>query len=106
MKNVWKKGLMFCLGGMLMASSVVGAHPIRTPEGNMPMVHWAVLESTPGTMQAMGAIGAKTVGPQTAKANGVTKAEMVEAITQLGFYAGWPKAWGAFRMAKEVYEAK
>ena len=43
---------------------------------------------------------------QTAKANGVTKAEMVEAITQLGFYAGWPKAWGAFRMAKEVYEAK
>ena len=43
---------------------------------------------------------------QTAKANGVTKAEMVEAITQLGFYAGWPKAWDAFRMAKEVYEAK
>ena len=43
---------------------------------------------------------------QTAKANGVTKAEMVEAITQLGFYAGWPKAWGAFRMAKEVYEAE
>ena len=43
---------------------------------------------------------------QTAKANGVTKAEMVEAITQLGFYAGWPKAWAAFRMAKEVYEAK
>jgi len=36
----------------------------------------------------------------------VTQAEMVEAITQLGFYAGWPKAWGAFRMAKEVYEAK
>ena len=33
---------------------------------------------------------------------------MVEMITQLGFYAGWPKAWAAFRMAKEVYadEAK
>lgn len=43
---------------------------------------------------------------QTAKANGVIQAEMVEAITQLGFYAGWPKAWAAFRMAKEVYEAK
>ena len=40
---------------------------------------------------------------QTAKSNGVTKDEMVEAITQLGFYAGWPKAWAAFRMAKEVY---
>ena len=44
----------------------------------------------------------------TAKKNGVTKDEMVEMITQLGFYAGWPKAWAAFRMAKEVYadEAK
>lgn len=43
----------------------------------------------------------------TAKTNGVTKEEMVEALTQIGFYAGWPKAWAAFRMAKEVYtEAK
>ena len=40
---------------------------------------------------------------QTAKKNGVTKDEMVEIITQLGFYAGWPKAWAAFNMAKEVY---
>jgi 4-carboxymuconolactone decarboxylase len=39
----------------------------------------------------------------TAKKNGVTKAEMAEIITQLGFYAGWPKAWAAFNMAKEVY---
>ena len=39
----------------------------------------------------------------TAKKNGVTKAEMTEIITQLGFYAGWPKAWAAFNMAKEVY---
>ena len=28
---------------------------------------------------------------------------MVEIITQLGFYAGWPKAWATFNMAKEVY---
>ena len=40
---------------------------------------------------------------ESAKKNGVTKAEMAEVITQLGFYAGWPKAWAAFRMAKEVY---
>jgi 4-carboxymuconolactone decarboxylase len=39
----------------------------------------------------------------TAKKNGVTREEMVQAITQLGFYAGWPKAWAAFRYAKEVY---
>ena len=40
---------------------------------------------------------------ESAKRNGVTKAEMAEIITQLGFYAGWPKAWAAFNMAKEVY---
>ncbi len=39
----------------------------------------------------------------SAKKNGVTKAEMAEIITQLGFYAGWPKAWATFNMAKEVY---
>ena len=38
-----------------------------------------------------------------AKANGVTKEEIVEIITQLGFYAGWPKAWAVFPMAKEIY---
>ncbi|WP_333648688.1 carboxymuconolactone decarboxylase family protein [Lacrimispora sp.] len=38
-----------------------------------------------------------------AKENGVTEEEMVETLTHLAFYAGWPKAWAAFRMAKEVY---
>lgn len=38
-----------------------------------------------------------------AKNHGVSKDEMVEIITQLGFYVGWPKAWAAFRMAKEIY---
>lgn len=40
---------------------------------------------------------------QHAKENGVTQQEITEALTQLAFYAGWPKAWAAFRMAKEVY---
>lgn len=40
---------------------------------------------------------------ETAKKNGVTKDKMVEIITQLAFYSGWPKAWGAFAYAKEVY---
>lgn len=39
-----------------------------------------------------------------AKANGVTKAEMVELITHLAFYAGWPKAWTAFSLAKEIFD--
>lgn len=41
---------------------------------------------------------------QNAKKHGVTKEEMAEALTHLAFYAGWPKAWAAFRMAKEVYK--
>ena len=65
-----KKTMLLALGGIFMASSLSFAQPIRTPEGNMPMVHWAVLESTPGNMQAMGEIGARTVAPQTAKEAG------------------------------------
>lgn len=38
-----------------------------------------------------------------AKQNGVTRQEMVELITHLSFYAGWPKAWSAFGIAKQVY---
>ena len=40
---------------------------------------------------------------QNAKNHGVTKEEMAEIITHAAFYAGWPKAWAAFRMAKEVW---
>lgn len=38
-----------------------------------------------------------------AKAHGVTGPEMAEILTHAAFYAGWPKAWAALRMAKEVY---
>ncbi|MCH5236027.1 MAG: carboxymuconolactone decarboxylase family protein [Muribaculaceae bacterium] len=40
---------------------------------------------------------------QTAKKNGITRTEISEIITHIAFYAGWPKAWGAFRLAKEVW---
>lgn len=40
----------------------------------------------------------------TAKKNGVTKCEMAAILTHLAFYAGWPNAWVAFRIAKEVYD--
>lgn len=39
-----------------------------------------------------------------AKENGVTKTELVEVITQLAFYSGWPKAWAAFDLAKAVFD--
>ena len=35
---------------------------------------------------------------------GVTNEEMAEILTHAAFYAGWPKAWAAFRMAKEIYQ--
>ena len=40
---------------------------------------------------------------QNAKRNGVTKEEIAGAITHVAFYAGWPKAWATFNIAKEVY---
>ena len=43
---------------------------------------------------------------QNAKNNGVTLEEMADTITQVAFYAGWPKAWAAFRLVKEVYEIR
>jgi len=39
----------------------------------------------------------------SAKQNGITKTEIAEILTHAAFYAGWPKAWAAFRMAKEVW---
>lgn len=41
---------------------------------------------------------------QKAKENGLTADEVAEIITHLAFYVGWPKAWSAFNIAKEVYE--
>lgn len=38
-----------------------------------------------------------------AKAHGVTQREMAAAITHAAFYAGWPKAWATFNLAKEIY---
>ena len=40
---------------------------------------------------------------ETARRNGVSKTEIAEVLTHAAFYAGWPKAWAAFAMAKEVW---
>jgi 4-carboxymuconolactone decarboxylase len=34
------------------------------------------------------------------------RAEMAAIITHVAFYAGWPKAWAVFNLAKEVYSEK
>lgn len=38
-----------------------------------------------------------------ARKNGLTKQELIEAITHLAFYAGWPKAMSAMAVAKKVF---
>lgn len=40
----------------------------------------------------------------SAKNNGITKEEIAEILTHAAFYAGWPKAWAAFRMATQVWQ--
>ena len=41
---------------------------------------------------------------ENAKNNGVTAKEIAAVITHVAFYAGWPKAWAVFNMAKEVWK--
>ncbi|HTG70362.1 MAG TPA: carboxymuconolactone decarboxylase family protein [Candidatus Udaeobacter sp.] len=38
-----------------------------------------------------------------AKENGLSEEELIEVITHLAFYAGWPKAMSSIMVAKEVF---
>ncbi len=59
----------------------------------------AVLTALYRTDQLKGHIG-------RALDNGVTKDEIAEIITHMAFYAGWPTAANAVRVAKEVYDER
>lgn len=39
-----------------------------------------------------------------ARQNGVTEEELVETITHMAFYSGWPSAVSAVAVAKEVFQ--
>jgi 4-carboxymuconolactone decarboxylase len=39
-----------------------------------------------------------------ARENGLSETELVEVITHLAFYAGWPRAMSAIMVAKQVLE--
>lgn len=43
---------------------------------------------------------------ERALANGVTRDEIGEAITHIAFYAGWPTAMTAARIAKSVFDQR
>jgi 4-carboxymuconolactone decarboxylase len=36
--------------------------------------------------------------------NGITKGEIIEVITHLAFYAGWPPAMTALQIARKVFD--
>ncbi|MEU0090039.1 carboxymuconolactone decarboxylase family protein [Kribbella sp. NPDC006257] len=40
-----------------------------------------------------------------ARQNGLIKTELIEAITHLAFYCGWPKAMAAMAVAKQVFSS-
>jgi 4-carboxymuconolactone decarboxylase len=41
-----------------------------------------------------------------ARQNGATEAELIEVITHLAFYVGWPRAMSAMGVAKQVFAAE
>ena len=41
---------------------------------------------------------------QNAKDHGVSQKEIAAIVTHVAFYAGWPKAWAVFNLAKEVWQ--
>lgn len=43
---------------------------------------------------------------QRARDNGLTETELVETITHMAFYSGWPSAVSAVAIAKEVFAGK
>lgn len=40
-----------------------------------------------------------------AKENGASEQELIEVITHLAFYAGWPKAMSAMAVAKKLFHS-
>lgn len=55
---------------------------------------------------ATGQVAQLAVHLNKAMDNGLTQAEAGEVITQLAFYAGWPNAFSALPVAKEVFEKR
>ncbi len=45
------------------------------------------------------------ISSSNAKNHGVTQKEIAAVITHVAFYAGWPKAWAVFNLAKGSVEA-
>lgn len=76
----------------------VWTHPALSPR-DRSLVTVASLVSGGNTEQLVGHLG-------LAKQNGLSEEELIEVITHLAFYAGWPKAIAAMTVAKRVFRAE
>ena len=63
--------------------------------------------ATVTVLVAMGLVDSSfTFHLREAQKNGLTIDELAELFTHLSFYAGWPKAWAAFRVLKAEAETE
>jgi 4-carboxymuconolactone decarboxylase len=62
--------------------------------------------ATVSALIAMGNVDQLNFHLPFARDNGVTEQELIEAITHLAFYTGWPKAMSAMTVAKNVFAPK
>ncbi len=64
------KKFLLIFGVILMLTATANAKSIRTPEGNMPRVQWAVVESTEGAMSQIIEMGARILASTSANEKG------------------------------------
>lgn len=62
--------------------------------------------ATVSALIAMGNVDQLNFHLPFARDNGVTEQELIETITHLAFYTGWPKAMSAMTVAKNVFGSK
>lgn len=62
--------------------------------------------ATVAALTAMGNLDQLNFHLPFARDNGVTEEQLIETLTHLAFYAGWPKAMGAMAIAKKVFTEK
>jgi 4-carboxymuconolactone decarboxylase len=61
---------------------------------------------TVSALVACGQVAQITYHLNRAMDNGLTEAQASESLTQLAFYAGWPKVFSALPVVKDVFDAR
>ena len=78
------------------------ARPLHRPR--QPLIKRDRSLITCATLVALNRTEQQTGHFQRALNNGVKKEELLELITHLAFYSGWPTAMSAANVAKKVFE--